>query len=354
MLRVRGVRGEVNGPIVIGEVRVAPGERKIVNLPVARLYTHTDLYMPVEVINGRHDGPRLFVSAAIHGDELNGVEIIRRLLRHSSLKRLHGTLIAVPVVNVHGLLHRSRYLPDRRDLNRSFPGSDRGSLAARIASLFMREIVANCTHGIDLHTGAIYRDNLPQVRADLNDPETRSLAEAFGTPVLINSDLRDGSLREAAAESGIPMLLYEAGEALRFDEVAIRVGLRGVLHVMRSLGMIPKVKRKGPRVQPVIAQSSTWVRASESGILWSGHKLGARVSRGDIIGRIAAPLMHSEHVVKAPVDGILIGRTHLPLVYEGEALFHVARFKGVASVAEQVEALHQELEPSPPVIGEPD
>ena len=352
--RVRGARGEVNGPIEIGDEKVAPVERKIVNLPVARLYTHTDLHMPVELINGRHDGPRLFVSAAIHGDELNGVEIIRRLLRHSSLIRLRGSLIAVPVVNVHGMLHRSRYLPDRRDLNRSFPGSDRGSLAARIASLFMREIVANCTHGIDLHTGAIYRDNLPQVRADLNDPETRSLAEAFGTPVLINADLRDGSLREAAAESGIPMLLYEAGEALRFDEVAIRVGLRGVLHVMRSLGMIPKVKRKGPRVQPVIARSSTWIRASESGILWSGHKLGARVSKGDVIGRIAAPLMHSEHVVKASVDGLLIGRTHLPLVFEGEALFHIARFHGVDSVAEQVEALHQDLEPSPPVNGDPD
>ena len=340
--------------IEIGDEKVMPGERKIVNLPVARLYTHTDLHMPVEVINGRHDGPRLFVSAAIHGDELNGVEIIRRLLRHSSLKRLRGSLIAVPVVNVHGMLHRSRYLPDRRDLNRSFPGSDRGSLAARIASFFLPEIVPNSTHGIDVHTGAIYRDNLPQVRANLNDTETRSLAEAFGTPVLINTDLRDGSLREAAAESGIPMLLYEAGEALRFDEVAIRVGLRGVLHVMRSLGMIPQVKRKGPRVQPVIARSSTWVRASESGILWSGHKLGARVSRGDVIGRIAAPLMHSEHVVKAPVDGLLIGRTHLPLVFEGEALFHIARFHGVDSVAEQVEALHQDLEPSPPVNGEPD
>lgn len=351
---VREARGEVKGAITIGDVEVASGRREIVNLPVARLYTHTDLYMPVEVVNGRYDGPRLFVSAAIHGDELNGVEVIRRLLRHSSLKRLHGALIAVPVVNVHGLLHRSRYLPDRRDLNRSFPGSDRGSLAARIASLFMREIVANCTHGIDLHTGAIYRDNLPQVRADLNDPDTLALAEAFGTPVLINADLRDGSLREAAAEAGIPMLLYEAGEALRFDEVAIRVGLRGVLRVMRSLGMIPKVKRKGPRVKPVTAQSSSWIRAPESGIFWSGHKLGVRVKKGDVIGRIAAPLMQADHVVKSPADGILIGRTHLPLVFEGEALFHIARFHGVASVAEQVEALHQDLDPSPRFNGDPD
>jgi uncharacterized protein len=336
----------VNGSIQIGNIAVAPGERRIINLPVARLYTHADLSMPVEVVNGRRDGPRLFVSAAIHGDELNGVEIIRRLLRHASLKRLHGTLIAVPVVNVHGLLHRSRYLPDRRDLNRVFPGNERGSLAARIAHLFMREIVANATHGIDLHTGAVHRDNLPQVRANLNDQETRSLAEAFGTPVLINADLRDGSLREAAAEVGIPMLLYEAGEALRFDEVAIRVGLRGVLNVMRSLDMLPKVKRKEPRVMPVISQGTTWIRAAESGILWSRLRLGARVSKGDVIGRIAAPLMNTDHVVEAPADGILIGRTHLPLVYEGEALFHIARFQRVAAVAEQLEA-QQQLEPEP-------
>ena len=336
----------MNGSIQIGNIAVAPGERRIINLPVARLYTHADLSMPVEVVNGRRDGPVLFVSAAIHGDELNGVEIIRRLLRHASLKRLHGSLIAVPVVNVHGLLHRSRYLPDRRDLNRSFPGNDRGSLAARIAHLFMREIVAKATHGIDLHTGAVHRDNLPQVRANLNDPETRSLAEAFGTPVLINADLRDGSLREAAAEAGIPMLLYEAGEALRFDEVAIRVGLRGVLNVMRSLQMLPKVKRKEPRVRPVISQGTTWIRAAESGILWSRLRLGARVSKGDVIGRIAAPLMNTEHVVEAPADGILIGRTHLPLVYEGEALFHIARFHRVEVVAEQLEA-QQQLEPEP-------
>ncbi|MGB5541537.1 MAG: succinylglutamate desuccinylase/aspartoacylase family protein, partial [Gammaproteobacteria bacterium] len=186
-----------------------------INLPIGRLYTYDNLTMPIEVVNGRRGGPRLFVSAAIHGDELNGVEIIRRLLRHSALQRLRGTLIAVPVVNVHGLLHRSRYLPDRRDLNRSFPGSSRGSLAGRIADLFMREIVANCTHGIDLHTGAVHRENLPHIRANLDDPATLELARAFGVPVLLNSDLRDGSLREAAMEAGIPMLLYEGGEALR-------------------------------------------------------------------------------------------------------------------------------------------
>jgi hypothetical protein len=210
----------------------------------------------------------------------------------------------------------------------------------------MHEIVANCTHGVDLHTGAVHRDNLPQVRANLDDPETLKLAEAFGTPVLINADLRDGSLRAAAADAGIPMLLYEAGEALRFDEVAIRAGLRGVLRVMRALGMIANSKNKGHRVEPVIARSSSWVRAPESGILWSGIKLGARVAKGDVIGHIAAPLVDSEHVVVAPENGILIGRTHLPLVYEGEALFHIARFRRVGEVAHQVETLHEFLTPT--------
>jgi predicted deacylase len=336
----------LNRHIEIGNIRVAPGERRVISLPVGRLYTQADISMPVEVVNGRHDGPRLFVSAAIHGDELNGVEIIRRLLRHSSLKRLRGALIAVPVINVHGLLHRSRYLPDRRDLNRSFPGSDRGSLAARIAHLFMREIVANCSYGIDLHTGAQHRNNLPQVRAHLDDPETRRLAEAFGTPVLINADLRDGSLREAAADAGIPMLLYEGGEALRFDEVPIRAGLRGVLDVMRALEMIPRVKRRGRQVEPVIARGSAWVRAPESGFLRSALALGARVTRGETIGRITAPLTDQEWLVEAPADGILIGRSNLPLVYEGEALFHIARFQRVSIAARQVEALHQVLDPA--------
>ena len=335
----------MNGPIEICGVSIAPGQRSVINIPVGQLYTQTDLSMPVEVVNGRHDGPRLFISAAIHGDELNGVEVIRRLLKHSAIKRLRGALIAVPVVNVHGLLHRSRYLPDRRDLNRSFPGSRRGSLAGRIAQLFMHEIVENCTHGIDLHTGAIHRENLPQIRANLDDPETCRLAVAFGTPVVINADFRDGSLREAASDFGIPMLLYEGGEALRFDAVAIKAGLRGVLNVMRALGMLPKVKRKGRQVEPVIARGSYWIRAPESGILWSGHSLGMRVSKGDMIGRIASPLMDSACLVEVPIDGILIGRTHLPLVYEGEALFHVARFQHLGAAAEQVEALHEILEP---------
>jgi len=342
----------MNTAFELGGVSVAAGNRTVVDLPIARLYTHTDLSMPVEVINGRRAGPRLFVCAAIHGDELNGVEIIRRLLRHSSLKRMHGTLVAIPVVNVHGLLHRSRYLPDRRDLNRSFPGSEKGSLASRMAGLFMREIVARCTHGIDLHTGAEHRNNFPQVRANLDDAETLELARAFGAPVMINADLRDGSLRAAADRIGIPMLLYEAGEALRFDEIAIRAGLRGVLNVMRALGMLQPRSGK-QKVEPVIASGSSWVRAPESGILNTNIPLGSRVLKGAVLGTVTAPLSDLKSRVEAPFDSIVIGRTNLPLVHEGEALFHLARFKRVSQAQEQVAALQESMEPLPVDGGQP-
>ena len=193
-----------NVPIVIGETEVKPGERASVSLPVADLYTSTSLSMPVKVICGRQAGPVMFVSAAIHGDELNGVEIIRRLLKRKVLRSLRGTLLAVPIVNVHGFLDQSRYLPDRRDLNRSFPGSPKGSIAARLANTFMREIVSKAEVGIDLHTGAINRSNLPQIRANLDDERTLDISKAFGAPVIVNSEIRDGSLRECAQDLGMP------------------------------------------------------------------------------------------------------------------------------------------------------
>ncbi len=323
--------------IVIGNVRIKPGETTSFDLPVTKLYTNTPVAIPVHVLRGKKPGPKLFISAAIHGDELNGVEIIRRLLKQSSLHRLQGTLIAIPIVNVHGFINHSRYLPDRRDLNRSFPGTLKGSLAARLANLFMNEIVMQCTHGIDLHTGAIHRDNLPQIRANLDDEETLRLAESFGVPVLLNSDLRDGSLRESAAEQGIPMLLYEAGEALRFDEVAIRAGVRGVTNVLRTLDMLPKSsKAKKPRIAPIIARSSVWARAPSSGILRNTVKLGVRISKGQVLGVIADPFGQSESAIVAQHDGIVIGKSNLPLANEGDALFHIARFGEVGLVEESL------------------
>ena len=194
----------LNKPLTIGDTVVNPGQRVNINLPVADLYTATSLSMPVKVICGRRAGPVLFVSAAIHGDELNGVEIIRRLLKRKSLQSIRGTLLAVPVVNVHGFLHQSRYLPDRRDLNRSFPGSAKGSIAARLANTFLKQIVTKADYGIDLHTGAINRSNLPQIRGNLGDEKTLELARSFGVPVIVNANIRDNSLRASAAELGMP------------------------------------------------------------------------------------------------------------------------------------------------------
>jgi len=239
----------------IGEYRIPAGQRKTIELPVARLYTHTEMTLTVHVVHGKRPGPTLFVSAALHGDEINGVEIIRRLLKRKYLTGLKGTLIAIPIVNGFGFIHQSRYFPDRRDLNRMFPGAATGSLASRIAHLFMTEVASRCSHGIDLHTGSNHRFNLPQIRASLEDPVTARLAEDFGAPVIINAKTRDGSLREAVAELGIPVLLYEAGEALRFDELSIRTGLRGVISTMRSIGMLPA--KRVTRTMPVFQALNT-------------------------------------------------------------------------------------------------
>jgi len=335
-----------NQPLTINGITVKPGTRVSIDLPTGRLYTHTPLTVPVHVVSGKKAGPRLFISAAIHGDEINGVEIIRRFLKLPALKRLHGTIIAIPIVNVHGLINHSRYLPDRRDLNRSFPGSEKGSLAARLANTFMKEIVEKSTHGIDLHTGAIHRDNLPQIRANLDDEETERLARSFNAPVIISSNLRDGSLRESASEYGIPMLLYEAGEALRFDEVSIRAGVKGIINVMRELQMLPPSRStRKKHIEPVVARSSYWVRAPDSGILRAMIPLGARVKKNTLLGVVADPFGETEANVRALYSGIVIGRTNLPLVNEGDALYHIARFEDIEEIEAKVDEFQEEHSP---------
>ncbi len=338
--------------LVIGGRRIAPGEQVSLDLPLAQLYTHSPLTMPVRVLRGRKPGPTLFVSAALHGDELNGVEIIRRLLRLPALKRLRGTLLAVPVVNVHGFINRSRYLPDRRDLNRSFPGLESGSLAARIAHCFIDEIVSRADYGIDLHTGAVHRGNLPQIRANLDTPGTRELALAFDAPLLLDSKPAPGTLREYTSENNIPVLLYESGEALRFDESCIQVGLRGVVNVMRALAMLPPSRRKTAPT-PAIAHGSLWVRAPSSGVLRTVMALGEQVRAGQVLGYIADTFGEAEQKITAPQGGLIIGKLNLPLVFEGEAVFHIAQTRHAGDVAEQWEELQAQDEPVEPMSDEP-
>lgn len=326
----RHVGDRLRQPFVIAGTSVAAGTRQLVDLPVSRFSNHTPVTLPVHVMHGLEPGPTLFMSAAIHGDELNGVEIIRRVLRSLSPGNVRGTLLAVPVVNAFGFIGRSRYLPDRRDLNRSFPGSPNGSLAARLAHLFLTEVVKRSQFGIDLHTAATHRVNLPQIRCDLSHARTRELALAFGTQVILDSPERPGSLRRAAREAGVEVLVYEGGEGLRFDEFAIKAGVDGIARVMLAAGMLELPEgyqdRDSERSDqfPVFANASKWVRAPEAGVLRTARRIGDAVAAGDVIGHIANPYEDGDVEVRAPRRGIVIGRTTLPIVNVGDALFHIA------------------------------
>ena len=309
----------------IGGQQIAAGTRKALELEVSVLANNTRLNLPVHVVHGAKPGPVFFISGVVHGDEILGVEIIRRILASRELENLSGTLLAVPIVNSFGFLTHSRYMPDRRDLNRSFPGSDRGSLASLLADLFFSEVVLRSQFGIDFHTAALHRTNLPQIRIAPADRDLAELAEAFAPPVILTSKLREGSLRQCAKDRDVKVLLYEGGEALRFDEIAIEAGVKGTLRVMKMLGMINAAPSILPHSTVVHSSSSSWLRAPEGGILHSVRRIGDRVGINEPVGIISDPLGASQVAVVADDDGIIIGRTNLPIVNRGDALFHVAR-----------------------------
>lgn len=336
-----------NAPFRIGTQSVPPGTRETVNLPVSVLSDHTPVTLSVQVVNGKRQGPTMFVSAAVHGDEVIGVEIVRRLLRTANLDTLKGTLLAVPIVNAFGFMNHSRYLPDRRDLNRSFPGSASGSLAARLASLFLNEVVVRCDVGVDLHSAAIHRTNLPQIRVSPGRPNTMMLAEAFGAPLILTSKLRDGSLRQAALDREIDILLYEAGEGLRFDENAVRTGVTGILRVMRHLGMISGKQVSKPKVAPIRSTSSNWQRAPAGGLLRTYKTIGEAVSEGDVLGVISDPFGETETEILSEDNGLMIGRTNLPIVNEGDGLFHIARIRKSANAEATIDSLASQLDADP-------
>ncbi|MBF0429834.1 MAG: succinylglutamate desuccinylase/aspartoacylase family protein [Fibrobacteria bacterium] len=323
----------------IGNTKILPGERKRVHLDVAALFDFTELTIPVEVIRGKLRGPTMFISAAIHGDEINGVEIIKQILQKNILSKLKGTLIVVPVVNIFGFNNKSRYLPDRRDLNRCFPGHANGSLGSQLAHIFMKEIVSKCTHGIDLHTGAIHRVNLPQIRACLDDAHTDELAKCFGVPVIIDSKLRDGSLREAARKKKVTSLLFEGGQALRFEARVIKQGVRGCMAVMRKIGMLPPTKSRlhKPLTQVYVAKSSYWIRAPHSGSFRTVKIIGDQIQTGELLAIVSDPFGNHPFEVNAEVGGIVIGISAIPLVNKGDAMIHVATFSNSKRVKHAIE-----------------
>lgn len=328
---------------IIGEQKVKPGTRETIDLPVSVLSDHTPASMSVHVVHGRRPGPTIFVSAAIHGDEVIGVEIVRRLLRTAGLKHLKGTLLAIPIVNSFGFMNHSRYLPDRRDLNRSFPGTPAGSLASRLAHIFMEEIVSQSDIGIDLHSAAVHRTNLPQIRVTPSKANTMELAEAFGAPLTITSKVRPGSLREASQERGVDILLYEAGEGLRFDEFAVRAGVSGILRVMRHLGMISAKGKSAAKSRTIHSTSSGWLRAPAGGLLRTYKDVGEEVAAGDLLGVISDPFGEVETSILSDYDGLMIGRAVLPIVNEGDGLFHIAQIKPSVDAEAAIDALTAEL-----------
>ncbi|TQV83766.1 succinylglutamate desuccinylase/aspartoacylase family protein [Denitrobaculum tricleocarpae] len=331
----------------IGKHRVPAGTRRTVDLPVSVLSDHTPVSMSVHVAHGRRPGPTLFVSAAIHGDEIIGVEIVRRLLRAPSLDKLKGTLLAIPIVNAYGFMNHSRYLPDRRDLNRVFPGSPQGSLASRLAHIFMTEIVGRSDVGIDLHSAAIHRTNLPQIRVTPSKPETMELAEVFGAPLVLTSKTRPGSLRQAAQDLGIDVLLYEAGEGLRFDEFAVRAGVTGILRIMHHLKMIPARGITKLKAAPIQSSSSFWQRAPAGGLLRAFKTIGDEVEEGDVLGIISDPFGELDSEIFAEEDGLVIGRSNLPVANEGDGLFHIARLKRNDDAGATIDSLTTQLNEDP-------
>ncbi len=336
-------------PFQLGNSLIQPGTRAVVDIPFGKLYTHTELNIGAHVVHGKRPGPVLLITAALHGDEINGVEICRRLLRLPKINSLKGTLVVVPIVNTYGFVQQSRYLPDRRDLNRSFPGSEKGSLGSRMAWQFTDRILKKCTHVIDLHTGAIHRSNLPQVRATSKDKVSLKMAESFNAPIIIKAASRDGTMRGTANNLGIPIILYEAGEALRFDEQAIKIGVRGIMNVMHSLGMLRSVKRP-EKTNSLFSKKSSWIRAEHDGIARYYYGLGQKVNQGDVLAHIYSPYSDFEVSVQATFSGIIIGRNNLPLINEGEALFHIAEVSELEEAEKTIDAISDEVDNAMPAV----
>lgn len=307
----------------IGGRVVKAGEACDVAIKISEYSTGEPALLPVRVVRAKKRGPVVFVSAAVHGDEINGTGIIRELMFGDVPALERGTLVCVPVVNVFGFERHERYMPDRRDLNRSFPGSASGSLASRFAATLMREVVRKCDFGIDLHTAAAYRTNYPNVRGDLRDPKVKPLAMAFGCELVVHGKGPDGSLRREACRAGVPTVILEAGEIAKIEPTVLEVGVQGVLNVLRSLEMI-----SGEPVRPVYqteVHRTTWLRAELGGLLRFHVAPGDLVEAGQPIATNSSVFGEAKLVLIAPCEGIVLGMVTHPGVQPGEPVVHLAR-----------------------------
>lgn len=334
------------GSLSIAGQRVAPGEVRSIRIQVSESYTNMPVHMPITVIRGTHPGPTVSVTAAIHGDELIGIEVVRRVIAEVEERDLHGTLICVPVVNVLGFHRQQRTTPDGRDLNRSFPGSARGSTTSRMAHVFFTEVISTCQYGIDFHTGGSGRVNIPHIRSNLGTTAVLGIARAFGSRLVLRSKGEHGMLRNAAAKHGIHIVTYEAGEPLRFDPSIARAAQRGVFNVLGALGVI-NWERQAPEYQ-FVAERSSWVRADRGGIVIANVVPGQLVRRGDEIARNTNPLGKEVNVLHASRDGLVVSLRTLPMVNPGDAVAQLVPVE--ADQWELAEKAFPQLETGPVVV----
>lgn len=329
--------------LVIGGQTIAKGTTADVRLEISQTYTGDSISIPLRIIRAKRSGPKVFVTAAIHGDEINGTGIIHDFLFNEPIELKRGTLILAPVVNVFGFESHERYLPDRRDLNRSFPGSVGGSLASRIANILMTEIVDQCDYGIDFHTAAVQRTNFPNIRADLNDPSCRRIAEAFGSMLIVDGKGPVGSFRREASRRGCPTIILEAGEPWKVEPAVLKIGIRGIRNVLSELTMldVPEVK---PPFQVKIRKTA-WVRAAVGGILKFHISPGDFVEEGQSVATNYSIMGVEQSVLTSPCYGIVVGMTTMPAVKPGEPVCHVAALSDsqVRRYRKKLEATRKDL-----------
>jgi predicted deacylase len=315
-----------NKIITIHGETVKPGEDKWIKIPIDRLPTGTLIEIPIYVYNAKKPGPTMLVQGGLHGDEINGVEIIRRMLFEGCYKIKSGAVIVLPLLNVFGFIHFSRKVPDGKDVNRSFPGTNRGSLASRIAYHVTHEVLPQIDFGIDLHTGGAQRNNHPQIRFTESMPVSRKLAEVFNTPIYFSTSLIKKSFRKTAFDLKIPIIVFEGGESMRFDEYAIKEGMQGILNVMKYVGLIYKIDPMLiERENSHLLTSHKWLRAPTAGMFVPQIMNGSSIRKGDVMGLITDTFATYCKEIKAPYDGFVFCINNQAVVNQGDALFHVGK-----------------------------
>ncbi len=336
-----------------GSIKIELGEKKQVRLEAGESFTGVAMRLPIMVWRGKTDGPVVGITAAVHGDEINGTGAIRRLIQEPPFELDYGALILVPVVNIMGFERHSRYTPDRRDLNRMFPGSPKGSMTARLAHLIFEEVISRCDYVIDLHTAAVRRTNFPNVRADLEIPECERLAHAFGAEVLVDSEGPEGSLRREACKTGCPTIILEAGEVSKVEPTVLDLTIRGITHVLEELGMIEISAKERPDTAPhqMIVHRSTWLRGENGGFLKFHVSAGDTVEKEQPVATNTGLLGEEIEVLTSPYNGIVLGMTTMPAVSPGDPIVHIARpetrkqFRKLEESVDQIEddALESQL-----------